>query len=269
MSFFFSERQHFQGFASRVRGGVALAERDWLQVDTTLGEREEIKPGDPHASQRVLDKLFAQLKTAQTPEDAKPLEAQILASFQASGSPSADLLLTRADAALSAGKKDVTVESVAQADESGRIISLDLSNKGTDMTGISILAPDIGKLTHLKVLLLGKNSFSSLPEEIGQLTSLTKLDVQYNNLSELPPAIGKLSSLEQLDCRYNQLESFPADFYYLKKLNWLQVWGNQFKTLSEDIGKLVSLKELYLMRNKLEDGERELKAGMDENKKSF
>ncbi len=57
--------------------------------------------------QQAVDKLFAQLKTAQTPEDAKPLEAQILASFQASGSPSADLLLTRADAALSAGKKDV------------------------------------------------------------------------------------------------------------------------------------------------------------------
>jgi hypothetical protein len=153
----------------------------------------------------------------------------------------------------SAGKKDVTVESVAQADASGRIISLDLSNKGTDMSGISTLAPDIGKLTQLKVLLLGKNSFSSLPEEIGQLTNLTKLDVQYNNLKEFPPAIGKLSSLEQLDARYNQLESLPADFYYLKKLNWLQLWGNQFRTLSEDISKLVSLKELYLLHNKLID----------------
>jgi len=153
----------------------------------------------------------------------------------------------------SAGKKDVPVESVAQADESGRITTLDLSNKGTDMKGISILAPDIGKLTHLKVLLLGKNSFSSLPEEIGQLTSLTKLDVQYNNLRELPPAVGKLSSLEQFDARYNQLESLPADFFYLKKLTFLQLWGNQFKTLSEDFGKLISLKELYLLHNKLID----------------
>jgi Leucine-rich repeat (LRR) protein len=130
----------------------------------------------------------------------------------------------------SAGKKDVPVESVAQADESGRITTLDLSNKGTDMKGISIL-----------------------PEEIGQLTSLTKLDVQYNNLRELPPAVGKLSSLEQFDARYNQLESLPADFFYLKKLTFLQLWGNQFKTLSEDVGKLISLTELYLLHNKLID----------------
>ncbi len=57
--------------------------------------------------QQPVDKLFAQLKTAETAEDAKPLEAQILASFQRSGSPSIDLLMTRADAALAVGKKDV------------------------------------------------------------------------------------------------------------------------------------------------------------------
>jgi hypothetical protein len=153
----------------------------------------------------------------------------------------------------SAGKKDVTVESIAQANESGRIISLDLSNKGTDMGGIKSLPPAIGKLTQLKTLLLGKNSLSSLPDEIGQLTALTKLDLQYNDFTELPAAIGKLSSLEQFDGRYNQLTSLPADFYYLSKLQWLQLWGNQFKTLSEDIIKFTSLKELYIMRNKLVD----------------
>jgi hypothetical protein len=153
----------------------------------------------------------------------------------------------------SAGKKDVTVESIVQANESGRIISLDLSNKGTDMGGIKSLPPAIGKLTQLKTLLLGKNSLSSLPDEIGQLTALTKLDLQYNDFTELPAAIGKLSSLEQFDGRYNQLTSLPADFYYLSKLQWLQLWGNQFKTLSEDIIKFTSLKELYIMRNKLVD----------------
>jgi tetratricopeptide (TPR) repeat protein len=75
-----------------------------LSLDIAGGLAGAEAAGPP---QQAVDKLFAQLKTAQTPEDAKPLEAQILASFQASGSPSADLLLTRADAALSAGKKDV------------------------------------------------------------------------------------------------------------------------------------------------------------------
>jgi tetratricopeptide (TPR) repeat protein len=57
--------------------------------------------------QQPVDKLFAELKAVETPDDARPLEAQILATFLASGSPSVDLLMTRADAALSAGKKDV------------------------------------------------------------------------------------------------------------------------------------------------------------------
>lgn len=59
------------------------------------------------APQQPVDKLFADLKTAETAEDAKPLEAQILASFLRSGSPSVDLLMTRAEAALGAGNKPV------------------------------------------------------------------------------------------------------------------------------------------------------------------
>ena len=54
-----------------------------------------------------LDALFAQLKTVERPEEAKPIEQQILAQFLRSGSPSVDLLMTRADAALQAGQKDV------------------------------------------------------------------------------------------------------------------------------------------------------------------
>jgi Leucine-rich repeat (LRR) protein len=153
----------------------------------------------------------------------------------------------------SAGKKDVTVESIAQADQSGRITSLDLTNKEEDKDGIKVLPPAIGKLTQLKTLLLGKNDLSSLPDEMEQLKSLTKLDIKYNNLTEIPPAIGKLSALEEFDARYNQLTSLPPDFYYLTKLKVLQLWGNQFKTMSEEIIKLVSLKELYVMHNKLVD----------------
>lgn len=60
-----------------------------------------------HATASSLDGLFAKLKTAESAEDAKPLETQILAQFQASGSPSVDLLMGRAEVALQAGNKDV------------------------------------------------------------------------------------------------------------------------------------------------------------------
>ena len=48
------------------------------------------------------EKLFAQLKKVDSPEDAHPIEQKLMAMFRASGSPSVDLLITRAQAALSA-----------------------------------------------------------------------------------------------------------------------------------------------------------------------
>ena len=52
-----------------------------------------------------LDSLFAQLAGAQSPEEAKPIEDHILALFLESKSPSIDLLMTRAAAALTVGDK--------------------------------------------------------------------------------------------------------------------------------------------------------------------
>ena len=59
-----------------------------------------------------LDALFAQLHAAGSPEDAKPIEEQILALFRQSGSPSVDLLMTRAAAADAAGDKDTARQLV-------------------------------------------------------------------------------------------------------------------------------------------------------------
>ena len=46
------------------------------------------------------DKLFAQLHEAPSPEAARPLEQKLTGLFRISGSPSVDLLMTRAQAAL-------------------------------------------------------------------------------------------------------------------------------------------------------------------------
>ena len=47
------------------------------------------------------DKLFAQLKAADSAETAKPIEEKLTELFRVSGSPSVDLLMSRAGAALS------------------------------------------------------------------------------------------------------------------------------------------------------------------------
>lgn len=50
--------------------------------------------------------LLAQLKAAESPEAAKAIEQKLTAMFRPSGSPSVDLLMTRAETAARAGDKD-------------------------------------------------------------------------------------------------------------------------------------------------------------------
>lgn len=59
------------------------------------------KPAAPKKPQ--IDVLFAQLAKAESPEEAKPLEDQIFALFEVSGSPSVDLLMARGTAAMAGG----------------------------------------------------------------------------------------------------------------------------------------------------------------------
>jgi Flp pilus assembly protein TadD len=55
---------------------------------------------------KPIDVLFQALKNAASPEDAKLIENQIGLFFMQSGSPSVDLLMTRATAALAGGDKN-------------------------------------------------------------------------------------------------------------------------------------------------------------------
>ncbi len=54
----------------------------------------------PAPSAASEGQLFAQLKKAERAEDAHPIEQKLIALFRASGSPSVDLLMMRASAAL-------------------------------------------------------------------------------------------------------------------------------------------------------------------------
>jgi tetratricopeptide (TPR) repeat protein len=63
------------------------------------------------------EQLFRQLKQAQSSEDAKPIEDKLKLMFRASGSPSVDLLMTRAQIAEGASDKKTAkklVEAVTQ-----------------------------------------------------------------------------------------------------------------------------------------------------------
>jgi tetratricopeptide (TPR) repeat protein len=65
-------------------------------------------PPKPQAQPKPVSQadLLAQLKAADSPETAKPIEQKLMAMFRPSGSPSVDLLMTRAETAAAAGDKN-------------------------------------------------------------------------------------------------------------------------------------------------------------------
>lgn len=66
---------------------------------------------------RELDQLFGALKKADSEEEAKPIEDKIAAAFLRSGSPTVDLLMTRAAVALKAGDAETAKKLIASVTE--------------------------------------------------------------------------------------------------------------------------------------------------------
>ena len=134
--------------------------------------------------------------------------------------------------------------------------TLDLSGMGLDE-----LPPEIGKLTNLKTLVLGRwdkktrkrlgNNLKLLPGEIGQLTELRSLLLSYNQFSELPEVVASLDKLRSLYLASNQLTTLPEGLGQLINLRSLDLASNQLTTLPEVVGQLINLRSLHLWGNQL------------------
>ena len=174
------------------------------------------------------------------------------------------------------------LQVIEQAEREGTI-ELDLSGQN-----LSILPPEIGNLTQLKKLILGKyqydengnyidiignnlrvfpveigllnnleelqiaaNQVSNLPSEIGQLTNLQSLHLSRNQLRNLPSEIGQLTNLQSLYLSVNQVSNLPSEIGQLTNLQSLHLSINQVRNLPSEIGQLTNLQSLHLWGNKL------------------
>ncbi|XP_068660473.1 protein MALE DISCOVERER 2-like [Aristolochia californica] len=102
----------------------------------------------------------------------------------------------------------------------GHVDTLDLK----DLSLVGVLAPAIGRLSHLTALVLHKNYFSGeIPKEIASLTMLQLLDLRNNNLNGTVPAeIGDMPSLKRLLLCENRFKgNIPSEFLKLKNLSGL------------------------------------------------
>lgn len=133
-----------------------------------------------------------------------------------------------------------------------RIVSLNLSNKQISKEGLTVLSPEIGKLSELRKLYLNDNDLLEIPVELFSLKKLVILEIKNNSLLSLPSGLEKLTNLIELDLRNNELDFLPPAVGNLKTLKKLHLWGNRFQQLPSEIGKLISLQELYLSGNRLE-----------------
>ena len=131
--------------------------------------------------------------------------------------------------------------------EKDRIVTLNLDDEDIAKEGITVLSPEIGKLTELRKLTLNNNDLNKIPKELFNCKKLVILELKNNNIESLPAGISKLTHLKELDLRNNELDQLPAEIGNLKSIVKLQLWGNNLITLPPEIGYLSTLKELYLM----------------------
>jgi internalin A len=116
---------------------------------------------------------------------------------------------------------------------------------------LNALPPEIGQLTNLKKLWASTNQLSNLPVEIGQLTNLQSLDLSGNQLSSLPVEIGQITNLRSLDLSRNELSNLPAEVVQLTNLRSLDLSRNELSNLPAEVVQLTNLRSLDISSNQL------------------
>ncbi len=148
------------------------------------------------------------------------------------------------------GLSGVTAGDVAVL-EDGRVVTLNLTNKDVSKDGISLIPPEIGRLTMLRELTCNNNSIEAIPSEIGNCFNLRKLVLASNRIVAIPPEIGKLKNLTVLDLRHNSIEKVAPEIGKCSNIEFLWLWGNKLTELDPAITQLRKLQELYLNDNRL------------------
>ncbi|MBD2075537.1 leucine-rich repeat domain-containing protein [Phormidium sp. FACHB-592] len=120
--------------------------------------------------------------------------------------------------------------------------------KGNQLRTLSAV---IGQLTNLQTLHLSGNQLRTLPAVIKQLTNLRTLHLSGNELITLPEFLGQLTNLQTLYLYNNGLSTLPEFLGQLTNLHTLNLGSNQLSRLPEFLGQLTNLQTLYLFDNLL------------------
>ena len=117
--------------------------------------------------------------------------------------------------------------------------------------GISELPDEIGTLSSLEFLNLGKNPLSTLPSTFAGLTSLKILFFLGCEFTKVPEVLGEMKSLYMLSFKANKVEEVPAASIPHRTLGWLILSDNIIQSLPDTVGKCENMRKLLLAGNKL------------------
>ncbi|KAL0664796.1 hypothetical protein Bca4012_101634 [Brassica carinata] len=143
-------------------------------------------------------------------------------------------------------------EGVKCDDQSGQVISLDLSGKS--LKGSLKTNSSLFKLQYLRDLSLRVcNLQGEIPSSLGNLSRLTQVDLSFNQLvGEIPISIGNLNQLRYLKLKYNRLRGeIPSSLGNLSHLTLVELPDNQLVgEIPISIGNLKELRIIWLADNK-------------------
>lgn len=130
---------------------------------------------------------------------------------------------------------------------------LNLGRRGWNSRGnhLTILPPELSKLTNLNIVDLSNNRLTAIAPEIELLTGIKMLNLSNNWLTTVPPEIGRLANLEVLDLSSNQLVDVPVQIGYMGNLTSLNLSQNKLNSISTEISQLINLITLNLNSNLL------------------
>jgi internalin A len=146
-----------------------------------------------------------------------------------------------------------------------------------DLAGHNLteLPPEIGRLTQLETLILGRqkkdskgqprwrykgdryvavvvgNDLMTLPTEIKALKNLKNLDISGNPWGSFPPVVTELNSLEKLTSVESDLMTIPEAIAQLSNLTTLNLRDNKIEDIPICLESLPQLTKLDLRRNPL------------------
>ena len=101
-----------------------------------------------------------------------------------------------------------------------------------ECTGIGILPEWIGELENLKVLDIHSNhKIRKLPASLGKLKHLKKLILGGTGIKKLPSCIGRIHSLELLDISIHDIQEAPQCIVNLPALKRIETWNGDISHL--------------------------------------